>query len=305
MADPGTGVHVALPYDDRGRCVDAMLAFSRPAIAAAAPVAVAVSGPMADLLKPTDLGQYSGVAFHDPGAVALNPARLIAAMWDLVSVHQGERVWWIEEPALAGRGEAADVETIRHEALVGLAFGDLPVSVLCLYDRQQLGAPLLNRVPLAHAQVWADGQPGRNARYLGPGVMPPGCDEPLPPPPPDAGRLAFGWNLAQVRRAVTAVAGTAGLDADRSTDLMLAVSEAAANSLRHGGGSGLLASWVTPDEVICQIEDGGTITDPLAGRRRAERDTDGHGLWVINQMCDLVELRSRPGRTTVRLHLSR
>lgn len=305
MADPGTGVHVALPYDDRGRYVDAMLAFSREAIAAGAPVAVAVSGPMADLLKPTDLGQYAGVTFHDHAALALNPARLIAAMWDLVNAHPGERVWWIEEPALAGRGQAADAETIRHEALVGLAFADLPVSVLCLYDRQQLGAFLLDRVPLTHAQVWSGGQPGRNASYLGPGVMPPGCDQPLPTPPPDAEQLAFGWDLAPVRRAVTAVAGRAGLDADRSTDLMLAVSEAAANSLRHGGGSGLLHSWVTRDEVICQVEDGGTITDPLAGRRRAERDTDGHGLWVINQMCDLVELRSRPGRTTARLHLSR
>jgi hypothetical protein len=65
----------------------------------------------------------------------------------------------------------------------------------------------------------------------------------------------------------------------------------------------VLRTWRAGAEVVCQVDDGGTITDPLAGRRRAVRDADGQGLWVVNQVCDLVQLWSVPGRTTVRMHM--
>ena len=42
----------------------------------------------------------------------------------------------------------------------------------------------------------------------------------------------------------------------------------------------------------------------LAGRRRPIPDAGrGHGLWVVNQLCDLVELRTGSTGTTVRLHM--
>lgn len=304
MADARQGVHVALPYDDQGQCVEATMVFAREAIASQDAIAVAVSEPLAELLKPTDVGQYARTEFYDTASLALNPGRLIPAIWDLAAAHPRQRVWWIEEPSWPGRDEGADIEVIRHEALTGLAFASEPVSMLCLYDRQHLRGDLLERVPMTHAQVWSGGRAVASPGYLGPGVMPPGCDEPAGPPPPRADALDFAWDLGPVRRAVSAAAGHGRLDDDRCTDLVLAASEAAANSLRYGGGRGVLTTWVTESEVICQVEDTGTITDPLAGRRRGRHDADGHGLWVINQLCDLVEVRSRPGRTTVRMRLS-
>jgi hypothetical protein len=42
----------------------------------------------------------------------------------------------------------------------------------------------------------------------------------------------------------------------------------------------------------------------MAGRERptAERDR-GRGLWMVNQLCDLVQLRSFPEGAAVRVHL--
>ena len=50
------------------------------------------------------------------------------------------------------------------------------------------------------------------------------------------------------------------------------------------------------------MHDGGWITDPLAGRKRPPPDSAGQGLWVVNHVSDLVEMRSGPAGTTTRLH---
>ena len=85
---------------------------------------------------------------------------------------------------------------------------------------------------------------------------------------------------------------------------MLAVSEVAANTLRHTRSSGALAIWKDVGEVVCEIQDEGTITDPLAGRRRPSLEAmGGHGLWIVNQVCDEVEMRSDETGTTIRLHM--
>ena len=85
---------------------------------------------------------------------------------------------------------------------------------------------------------------------------------------------------------------------------MLAVSEVAANTLRHTQSAGTLAIWRQPGELVCEIQDEGTIADPLAGQRRPGPDaTGGHGLWLVCQVCDVVELRSDETGTTIRMHM--
>jgi anti-sigma regulatory factor (Ser/Thr protein kinase) len=111
-------------------------------------------------------------------------------------------------------------------------------------------------------------------------------------------------DLSQVRALVLQHAQVAGLAEGRATDLVLAVSEVAANTLRHTRAAGTLAIWYDADEVVCEIRDGGTITDPEAGRQRPAPDaTGGHGLWIVRQVCDLVELTSDAHGTTVRMHM--
>ena len=52
------------------------------------------------------------------------------------------------------------------------------------------------------------------------------------------------------------------------------------------------------------MQDQGWIADPLAGRVRRAPDSRGHGLFLVNQVCDLVELRTGQAGTTVRMHMS-
>jgi anti-sigma regulatory factor (Ser/Thr protein kinase) len=128
---------------------------------------------------------------------------------------------------------------------------------------------------------------------------------PLPSPTDDAMYHTYRSDLSQVRALVLQHARQAGLTEGRANDLVLAVSEVAANTLRHTRSPGTLAIWHDAEEIICEIHDEGTITDPLAGRRKPPPGASGgHGLWLVRQVCDLVELISDADGTTVRMHMA-
>jgi Histidine kinase-like ATPase domain len=58
-------------------------------------------------------------------------------------------------------------------------------------------------------------------------------------------------------------------------------------------------------QLICEVCDRGQVVDPLVGRHRpVDGQLGGRGLWVVNQLCDLVQVRSSPSGTTVRVHIS-
>lgn len=127
---------------------------------------------------------------------------------------------------------------------------------------------------------------------------------PLSPPAPDAMSYRYTTDLAAVRAVVYRYARQAGLPESRAIDLVLAVSEVAANTVRHAKSAGSLKIWYDTKRIICQIQDEGTITDPLAGRRRPSlKAMGGHGLWIVNQVCDAVEMRSDETGTTIRLRM--
>ncbi len=127
-----------------------------------------------------------------------------------------------------------------------------------------------------------------------------------PPRAASPGDMSYGYttDLAAVRAVVYRYAKQAGLPENRAIDLVLAVSEVAANTVRHAKSPGSLKIWYDTQEIICQIQDEGTIRDPLAGRRKPSMDAmGGHGLWIVHQVCDSVEMNSDETGTTVRLHM--
>ena len=104
----------------------------------------------------------------------------------------------------------------------------------------------------------------------------------------------------------TTRAETAGLPEDRREDLVLAVNELASNSVRHGGGKGTVRIRPTAGGIVCEVGDSGRLDDPLAGRVRPQLEqSGGYGLWMANQLCDLVQIRPFSDGTTVRVHLAR
>ncbi len=111
--------------------------------------------------------------------------------------------------------------------------------------------------------------------------------------------------LEAVRALVAECADRARLDETGKEDLVLSVHELAVNSVRHAGGIGVLRVWTDGEVAVCEVRDGGHIVDPLIGRHRPQPgQLGGWGLWIANQTCDLVQVRSGPAGTVVRVRRS-
>jgi anti-sigma regulatory factor (Ser/Thr protein kinase) len=109
-----------------------------------------------------------------------------------------------------------------------------------------------------------------------------------------------------VRGFVSVFASRAGLDPRPLLDAVMAANELATNSVRHAGGDGSLRLWQEDDMVVCEVRDAGRLTDPLVGRRRpTPTQVSGRGLWIVNQLCDLVQIRSSAAGTVVRIQIGR
>jgi anti-sigma regulatory factor (Ser/Thr protein kinase) len=294
--------HEAAFYRDAGGYRAAVLPFIREGLDRAEAVLVAVPGPAAKLIREGLDGLAAAarqVAYADMTELGRNPGRVIGAIWDFAGRYPGRPVRFVSELAWPGRSAAEIDEVAAHEAMLNLAFAAGPVTLLCPYDASLLAPRIISGAGLTHPFLRTASGVSASAEFMpGPGAP----AAPLPPPPGGARRLAFTRDLRAVRAFVSEQAGQAGLSPDRAADLILAVGEVAANTVRHAGASGTLLTWTAGTEIVCQVSDRGQITDPLAGRRRPP-ETGGLGLWVVNQVCDLAELRTGPGGTVVRMHM--
>ena len=134
----------------------------------------------------------------------------------------------------------------------------------------------------------------------------PGSGPPLAAPPAQAESFPFRLDLVRLRGVVRARARAAGLPPHRVVDLVLAVGEAIANTVRHAGGAGTLRIWQDEAEIVCEVSDPGQMAGPLPGQLRPPAGSrGGQGLWIIHQACDQVELRSGETGTVVRMHIRR
>jgi anti-sigma regulatory factor (Ser/Thr protein kinase) len=296
--------HHALFYRDQREYQMLVTSFVRAGLASGQPVFIAVPSASDKLLRGS-LDAVSGqLAYADLAETGRNPARIIPELRSFLDPHQGRPCRIVIEPVWPGRSDAELCEMARHEALINVAFAGTPVSILCPYPTDVLASPVIEWAHRTHPSVISGGVSGPSASYLGAGCLPPECDSPLPAPPDSAEALSYRTDLWPIRRLVGSYADRSGLSGDRVDNLVLAASEIGANTLRHTDGGGTLHVWRTEHELLCQLHDQGWITDPLAGRRRRAAIEPGHGLWLVNQVCDLVELRTGQAGTTVRLHMN-
>ena len=124
--------------------------------------------------------------------------------------------------------------------------------------------------------------------------------EPLEEPAEPVCEIGFDpESLGQLRDFVTVFAEPV-LGGYGAEHVVLVVSELATNSIVYGGGRGVLRLWREGAAVVCETRDRGQITDPLVGRRRPAPPVSGKaGLWIANQLADLLQIRSSPGFGTV------
>jgi anti-sigma regulatory factor (Ser/Thr protein kinase) len=298
--------HEALLHAGDDGYLHAAASFVREGLAQGEPVLVATTPGRIRLLREALGRDGADVHYADMTEMGRNPARIIPAWADFLAARpRGTRARGIGEPIWADRTAAELAECQRHESLLNLAFADAQgFRLLCPYDTEALGEPVLREARCSHPVVSELGV-ARPSRRFRAEVAPVPFDAALPAPPPGRRLLAFDRDaLPDVRDRAAECAHAAGLGPSQVQDLVLAVNELATNSVRHGGGLGVLVTWEEDGEAVCEVCDRGRLRDPMAGRRRPEPGRfGGWGLWIANQTCDLVQVRSDAGGTVVRVRM--
>jgi anti-sigma regulatory factor (Ser/Thr protein kinase) len=282
--------------------------FVRSGLEADEPVLVVESAAKISMLRAALGPDAEQVYFADMAGVGANPARIIPAWRDFVQQHGGvgSPLRGIGEPIWKERGPFELIECQRHESLLNTAFasGD-PWWLLCPYDTVALDPAVIDEARRSHPYV-TDGHDFRHSNdYRGLEASGAPFDAPLPEPSAVAQELAFqAGDLVAVRGLVYRRATGARLDATKAANLVLAVNEVATNSLLHGGGKGTLRVWDDSSALTCEVRDSGTFNSPLVDRERPAAGASGpRGLWLANQLCDLVQIRTFATGTAVRLHM--
>lgn len=305
---PEPFVHEAFFYHDEHDYLAGMLPFIHDGLGADEPILVAVPSDRLDLLRSElDAADRARVAFAPMEDLGRNPAWIIPAWNDFVAplLADGRTARAIGEPVWSGRTGPELDECGRHESLLNLAFGETSgFTLMCPYDAAHLEPAVIETAHGNHPVVSRCGHRD-SSEWYDPAV-PAWLDTPLAPAPGTADTFEFDHrDLEAIRRRVETAAVAAGLTAARMHDVVVAVSEAASNSIRHGGGRGTLTTWRDGDTFQCEVADRGRIEDPLVGRIRPTVDqVSGRGIWIMNQLCDLVQIRATPEGQTVRLHVA-
>jgi anti-sigma regulatory factor (Ser/Thr protein kinase) len=298
--------HEALLYEGCDELAEAVVAFVYEGLLNDEPTLVMLPAAKLALVRNAIGADADAVHYADAEQVGRNPARIIPVFDQFAREHGGAaRVRAFGESI--GRRHAGEelVERHHHEMLLNHAFAGAAMTVVCAYDVGQLHHDVIGEARRTHPLVCHHGSTHSSVEFeraVHRGGL---CHAPLPEPPPQTQTVVFTLSqLHELRAHVSATAARLGLSRSRIADLVVAADELATNSVRHGGGSGRLRVWAQQGAVVCEVRDEGRISDQLAGRRRPDaRATASRGLWLANQLCDLVQLRAFSDGGAVRLHM--
>lgn len=297
--------HPLLLYRDDAEYLAGTVPFIRAGRCAGEPAAVAVPGARLGALRDA-LGPLAAeVTWLDMTEAGRNPGRIIpGVLREFADRHPAGRVRIVGEPVWPGRSATEYPACVQHEALINMAFAGRGVSILCPYDVTGLDPAVIADARATHPVV-IDRDGERASGDYAPDRVISAYNRPLPEPPPGAVAMGFDLDaLPLVREFVTRWGPRFGLGPVAAGDMELAVNELAANSCLHGGGAGTARLWAEDGQVVCEIRDAGTITDPLAGRRPADMSPDGgRGILMVNHLADLVRMHTGPDGTAVRVYL--
>ncbi|WP_436497637.1 anti-sigma factor RsbA family regulatory protein [Actinokineospora sp. HUAS TT18] len=291
-------VHEALVYRDQVGLIDGTVEFLREGVRAGESVFAILPVDSLDAIRVALGPDSGGVRFLDISEVGANPARIIPTIRGLA---EGP-TRGVGEPVYAGLSEAATAEARLHEALLNLAFDGTPLRLRCPIDAG-LPADAIESSAATHPVIVGN---GTSTTYDPKAALVEfGGALPAPDAVSDVAHFCLD-DLPELRDLVSVRAGGFGLSRAKALDLTLATNEIVTNSICHGGERGTLRVWDDADAVVCEISDSGHISDPLVGRTVPLPSVPGgRGVWLANQLCDLVQIRSSATGTVVRLHMNR
>jgi anti-sigma regulatory factor (Ser/Thr protein kinase) len=302
----GTFAHPAFLYRTQQQYLDCLLPFISDAVKAGEAVLVAVPGPNLGALG-HGLGRLAAhVVMVDMAEVGRNPGRILGEVLSgFVGKHRDQPVRMIGEPIWPSRSELEYPACVQHEALINHAFTGRDVTVVCPYDVSRLDTGVIADARCTHPVLWQGGLFEQDSLDYAPETVWARYNQPLSRHPAavkyTTRKLA---DLSGARAFVAAYAQWFGMSPERTADLQLIASELATASLVQTGGACRLALWQYDDHLVCEARDGGSLDDPLTGRRPyGSESARGRGLYVVNAMADLVRTHTTPEETTIHAYL--
>jgi len=297
--------HEAFLWHDAADFTAGLVPFLEDGLEAGEPMMVAVVPEHATWLKDALGDRVDEVVFVDMRELGRNPARIIPAWQQFLDAHTdgGRPVRGIGEPIWPGRRAEELLECQLHEALLNVAVDPgIPFWLICPYDVEELAPAVVEEAYRSHPVIVESASYEGSKQYGGRAHVESLFSAELAEPSRRA-RPAhfFGRDVSRLFTYVKLELFVMGLADDEASALAAVVQRLAESSLNRGSGGGVLRIWNQQDAVICEVADDTVVSDPLLGRR-FPRHEDHDALWLANQICDLVQLRSTSLGTAVRLH---
>ncbi|GGU98631.1 anti-sigma regulatory factor [Actinomadura cremea] len=311
-----TFTHRVLPYDGVNEFLDGAVPFLGEGLEADDRV-LAVCGVGLEVLLRDALGvDADRIEFTDAGRWYAHPSRTLAdCLGDAETLAcQGRRLRLLGEPVWARRRPLEVLEWQRVEAIANIAFRETGAAIMCPYAAT-LPPGVVAAGRRTHPETVRGDRTVPNPAFVDPRTFSAQCDrEPLPPPPVHADELKIDRpDLYWLRAYVAEYARRTPLPDEDLQRLLVAVTEVVTNAERHGAPPIVLRMWTDgargDPAFVCEVADGGRWP-PGAGfglvpPRRSEAGTCGRfGLWAVRLLCSLVQIRTGPAGTVVRLRLA-
>jgi len=251
----------------------------------------------------------TSVSFFSADAFYVHPAQTIAVWQRMLSEAADTGVAYTRIVGEVAFGATPDIQTswTRYESALNAVFERSPAWIVCPYDTRTLPSDVVDQAWRTHPTVWNSTR-HKSDRYELPArllreIVEPGRSVTGPP----SLVLPIDDQLSDLRESVRALANEADLPKARAEELVLAVTELAGNTVRHAGGGGWLALWITSEGIVCEVTDqGGGVQDPLAGLVPPKpAASTGMGLWIARQLSDSFAIGTDDEGTTVRIAVDR
>ena len=300
--------HEAFLWRDSTEFVAGLVPFIEDGLAAGEPVMVALVQEHAEWLRDRlAAGEAARVQFVDMAKLGRNPAHIIPAWQEFLGRHcgHGRPARGIGEPIWAGRRNEEILECQLHEALLNVAVDpEIPFWLLCPYDLEQLDDSVLAEAYRSHPTIVGNNSYAGSPSYGGRDHAESMFHAELPPMPGQAAEMVFTTeHISDVYTFVSVEAAAAGLWSDTIVNLATAIQQLAAAGLTRGCTTGTIRAWDDTRAATLELHTSTPTDDLLAGRHPPRRDRPHEDFlsWA-NRICDLVQLRSTPSGTTVRVH---